>query len=319
MSSSFDQYDPNNLVRMSISDRKSKVSVDDFGKICSPGSSFVDFYNSLPNILGAKDTRNVVQAVASARTHGRGVLLAMGAHVIKCGLGPLVADMIDRGIITSVAFNGACAIHDYEIACFGKTSEDVVEGMKDGSFGTAWETADFVNGCARDACENDIGLGESLSKGLLQLDCKHTDKSIMCACAKKNIPLTVHVALGSDIVHMHPGADGAAIGAASMCDFRVLVKNLERASCGGVLINLGSAVVLPETVLKAVTVCINQGVDMSDITGVNMDFIQAYRSNTQVVHRIRELGGTGYSLTGHHEIMVPLIFTAAKEMVGNDQ
>jgi hypothetical protein len=218
-----------------------------------------------------------------------------------------VADLMRRGVITALAMNGAGAIHDSEIARFGQTSEDVVDGMRTGMFGMADETAEFLNTAARLASEAEMGFGEMLGKMLIDAKSPRLDVSILAAAYECGVPLTVHACIGCDIVHMHASADGAAIGDASMRDFRILTEAMKDLGRGGVLLNVGSAVVLPEVLLKAITTLINLGHDMKGMTGVNLDFVQHYRSNQQVVARVREIGGEGISLTGHHEIMIPLI------------
>lgn len=267
-------------------------------------SSLVD---SLPRILAGSGLRTVVERLVQARQQSRAVVVAMGAHVIKCGLSTVLIDLLRRGAITALAMNGAGAIHDSEIARFGRTSEDVVEGMRSGEFGMARETADFVNTASLVAASEGLGLGEAIGRALLNGEAPHSEASLIAAAYQCDVPVTVHVAVGTDIVHMHPSADGAAIGEASLRDYRILTEAMRGLGGGGVLMNLGSAVVLPEVLLKAMTILINLGVDLSGMLGVNLDFVQHYRANQQVVSRVREIGGEGISLTGHHEIMIPLI------------
>lgn len=307
MTSKYRGIDLAGLRTMSIRDRGSKVGIDGFARPLAPGSSLDDFLRSLPGILAGNSLRTVIDRIATARRAGRAVVVAMGAHVIKCGLSPLLVDLMRRGVVTALAMNGAGAIHDSEIARFGETSEDVVDGMATGMFGMVMETADFVNGGARLACEENLGLGEALGRMLLEEAAPHCESSLLVAAYECGVPVTVHVCIGCDIVHMHPSADGAAIGEASMRDFRVLTEAMRGLGSGGVLVNAGSAVVLPEVVLKAITTLINLGCDMRGMTGVNLDFVQHYRSNQQVVARVSEIGGDGISLTGHHELMIPLI------------
>lgn len=307
MASKFPAIDLSTLRTMSIKDRKSKVSVRDFASPPIPGSGFDEFLRSLPNILAGKSLRTVIGRVVRAHSQNRAVVVAMGAHVIKCGLSPILCDLMRRGVITALAMNGAGAIHDSEIARFGETSEDVVDGMRTGMFGMAKETADFLNEGATAAQANELGFGEVLGRALVERAVPHLDVSLLGTAYKCNIPVTVHVSVGSDIVHMHPSADGNAIGGASLRDFRILTEAMGGLGQGGVLLNVGSAVVLPEVLLKAMTILVNLGRDLSGVTGVNLDFMQHYRSNQQVVSRIVEIGGEGFSLTGHHEIMIPLI------------
>lgn len=292
---------------MSIADRKNKVRADDFAATHQAGSSVNKFIESLPDILAGRWVRTVMDRIVDARRRGKPCAVAMGAHVIKCGLSPIVIDLMRRGVITSLSMNGAGAIHDSEIAFFGETSEDVVEGMHTGMFGMATETADFVNGCARVASDQELGFGEALGKAVIEANAPNRRISLLAAAYEYGIPLTIHACIGCDIVHMHEGADGAAIGDASMRDYRILTEALKNLGDGGVLMNIGSAVVLPEVILKAITTLINLGHSMKGMTGVNLDFVQHYRSNQQVVARVREIGGEGISLTGHHELLIPLI------------
>jgi len=292
---------------MSIADRTSKVSKDDFASVYESGSSVSKFIESLPGILAGRWVRTVMDRVVAARAKGKPCAVAMGAHVIKCGLSPIVIDLMRRSIITSLSMNGAGAIHDSEIAFFGETSEDVVDGMRTGMFGMATETADFLNGCARIAMDEDLGFGEALGKGVIESNAPNRGISLLAAGYEYGVPVTIHACIGCDIVHMHPGADGSAIGGASMRDYRILTEAIKDLGDGGVLLNIGSAVVLPEVILKAITTLINLGYSMKGMTGVNMDFVQHYRSNQQVVARVREIGGEGISLTGHHELLIPLI------------
>ncbi len=305
--SKYPSIDLSGLKTMPMAERTSKVSVRDFAVPHAPGGSVAELIESLPDILAGSGLRAAIDRVASARRRGRAVVVSMGAHVIKCGLSPILIDLMRRGVITALAMNGAGAIHDSEIARFGKTSEDVVDGMRTGLFGMASETADFLNSVAAIAAVEDLGFGEALGRAVLADDAPHADSSLLAAAYQCGVPLTVHVGMGTDIVHMHPSADGAAIGKASLHDFRILTEAMRGLGDGGVLLNLGSAVVLPEVLLKAITTLINLGENMRGMLGVNLDFVQHYRSNQQVVARVREIGGEGISLTGHHEIMIPLI------------
>ncbi len=304
MTSKYPRIDLSQLKTMSIRNRTSKVSTADFARVHTPGSAVSEFIERLPDILAGRDVRTVMDRVAAARKSGKSVIVAMGAHVIKCGLSPIIIDLMRRGVITALAMNGAGAIHDSEITRFGHTSEDVVRGMRSGMFGMAVETADFVNSAARAAREDGLGFGEAL--GRLIIGAPNAEVSLLAAAYQCGVPLTVHVGVGCDIVHMHPSADGGAIGEASLRDFRILTEAMKDLG-GGVLINAGSAVMLPEVVLKALTTLINLGFEMSGMLGVNLDFVQHYRSNQQIVSRVREIGGQGISLTGHHELMLPLI------------
>lgn len=313
MTSKYPLVDLAGLRTMSIQDRKSKVDVRDFATPHLPGSGIDAFLESLPDIFAGRWVRNVIDRIAAAHQNGKPVVVTMGAHVIKCGLSPMLCDLMRRGVITALAVNGAGAIHDSEIARFGATSEDVVDGMLTGNFGMARETADFLNDGALAARDGKLGFGEAMGRALVEENVPNADVSLLATAYQCGIPMTVHACIGCDIVHMHPTADGSAIGDASMRDFRILTEAMRDLGGGGVLANIGSAVVLPEVVLKAITTLINLGRDMSGMYGVNLDFVQQYRSNQQVVARIKEIGGDGVALTGHHELMIPLIAAGVVE------
>jgi hypothetical protein len=317
MSSDFEEFDTGRLRTYAVSNMSRKVEVGSSASPWQTGGSLSEFIASLPNILAGGDLKRAVSAVADAAANGKPIALMMGAHVIKCGLSPIIADLISRGIVTSLALNGAGAIHDTEIALFGRTSEEVVDGLKDGSFGMGADTAETVNGAAVEGCKLGLGFGESLGRILAGSNSAYASSSLLAAARKAGIPATVHVALGTDIVHMHPNADGAAIGQCSLKDFRIFASVVEDiARRGGVLINAGSAVLLPEVALKAVAMAINVGCKFEDVFALNLDFIRQYRAETQIVHRIRALGGNAVSLVGHHEIMLPLIAAAVIEAQG---
>jgi hypothetical protein len=260
----------------------------------------------LPNILAASDLKEIISAVVSARRNGRPVLIALGAHVIKVGLSPLLIDLMEKGIVTQIAMNGAGIIHDFELALIGQTSEDVAAELEDGTFGMAEETAVDLNRAVTDGVKEGLGIGESVGKMIQSGEFPNRSFSILAAAVRLGIPATVHVALGTDIIHMHPSADGGAIGEGSLIDFHRLTEGVAGLE-GGVYFNIGSAVLLPEVFLKALTVARNLGHTVSDFTVVNMDFIQHYRPLTNVVRRPTQKKGKGFSLTGHHEIMLPLL------------
>lgn len=304
-----DKYKPIDLSGVktySIQNRESKVSTKDFATCWRRGGSFSDFLDALPNILAAGDVRRVIDAVVHAVRSEKTILFAMGAHVIKVGLNPLVIDLMQRGVITGVAMNGAGIIHDLELAMTGATSEDVAASLGDGSFGMAEETGRFLSEAIRHAGIEGTGLGETVGRKILDDRLPLRETSILAEGARLGIPVTVHVAMGTDIVHMHPEFDGAAAGGASHLDFRIFTS-LVAALDGGVFFNVGSAVILPEVFLKAVTLARNLGNPVGNVTTVNMDFIRHYRPLTNVVSRPTDRGGTGYNLVGHHEIMLPLI------------
>ena len=296
--------DPGRLRTFSIKDRRSKVKRDFLGRPLGPGATFRDFLDALPDILGAADLKAVIASLAEAHKGGKMVAAAMGAHVIKVGLSPVVIDLMQRGVIKAVAMNGAGIVHDAEMATVGATSEDVASEIDDGSFGMARETADFLNEAAVRGA--DRGLGRAVGERLLEAAPPHVDLSILAWAARLDLPATVHVALGTDIVHMHPTADGAAIGAATMRDFRLFTSVVARLQ-GGVYLNIGSAVVLPEVFLKALSMARNLGYPAKDFTAVNLDFMRHYRPMTNVLDRPTQSGGKAYGLVGHHEIILPLI------------
>lgn len=296
----------------SLLGRPSKVNVGDFAKPHKKGGGFRDFFDTLPNILSSRNMKEVAAAIVQARKNGRPVMLGMGAHAIKVGLNPVIIDLMERGLVSSISMNGAGIIHDFELALIGRTSEDVDKEILTGAFGMAEETGSMLNGAIRSASEG-AGIGEAVGRMIMSGDFPHKEKSLLAASLRLNVPATVHVAIGTDIIHMHPSFDGKATGAAAQRDFQMfcsLVADLE----GGVYINLGSAVLLPEIFLKAVTLCRNLGHDLRRFTTVNMDFIQHYRPNTNVVRRPTQEGGKGYSITGHHEIMFPLLAASIIEL-----
>lgn len=276
-----------------------------------PSPGMARFLDSLPDILKARDLRSLAADIVRARRRGRPVILMMGAHPIKCGLGPVLIDLMERGLITCLSLNGAGAIHDFEMAMWGRTSEDVARGLEDGIFGMARETADLINGAVIQGDAQDLGFGESLGLMLSEERAPHRKLSLLAACRRLGIPATVHIAVGTDIVHQHPSFDGAAAGRASHRDFRILAHQVSKLS-GGVVINLGSTVILPEVFLKALTVARNLGGRAKSFTAANFDMVQHYRPNVNVVQRPTAGGGRGYSFTGHHEIMVPLLAAAVK-------
>ena len=304
--------DLSSLKTYPLASRKSKVDRADFAHPWKRGGSLEDFLDRIPKILAAKDFRAVVSAIAKAHEAGRPVVLAMGAHVIKVGLNPTLIDLMARGIVSAVAMNGAGIIHDLELAMIGRTSEDVLEGLEHGAFGMARETADFLNRAVSEAGKQDLGLGHAVGQAILAEDLPFAKDSIFATAVELGIPATVHVAVGTDIIHIHPGFDPGAAGKASHLDFRLfssVVAGLEE----GVYLNVGSAVILPEVFLKALTLVRNTGHKVEQFTAVNMDFIRHYRSTTNVVERPTSMGGAGYTLIGHHEIMFPLLAAAVIE------
>ena len=295
-----------------LKERESKVNVDDFAHPWTPEGSFKRWLKSLPAILAGKDLLEIRDRMVEIVSSGNTILLAMGAHGIKVGLNPVIIDLMERGILKGIAMNGACIIHDAELAMAGSTSEDVAASLARGMFGMAEETGRLLNDAISDGAKRGLGLGESVGSMLVREDFPFNRCSLLARARELEIPVTVHVGIGTDIIHFHPNVDGAAIGKTSHLDFRIfssLVSNLE----GGMLINLGSAVILPEVFLKALSLVRNLGYRITDLTTVNMDFIQHYRPMTNVVHRPTLEGGKGYSLVGHHELMFPLLAAAVIE------
>src|SRR5882762_566866 len=302
-----------------LASRKSKVSVRDFAKAPATNSSLTKFLDSLPNILAAEDLRHLLGAIHNARRQRKAILWGIGGHVIKVGLGPVLIDLMKRGFVSGIAMNGAALIHDFEIALAGNTSEDVEAGIGEGQFGMAAETGEYVNEIAKLSHRIRIGYGEAagqfLSSGIIAA--KHADSSVLVAAYKYRIPVTIHLAIGTDIAHMHPAANGAALGDATHHDFRLFCAMVQQMHPGGVYLNWGSAVLLPEIFLKAVSVVRNLGVPLRPITTANFDFIQHYRPLQNVVKRpTASASGRsgpashGYAITGHHELLLPLVAAA---------
>ncbi len=307
------------LKTTSLKDRQSKVKLDDFGRPWSPGGSFTGFLDSLPCILAGELLRDAVDALARAVRGRRTVLLGMGAHPIKVGLNPILVDAMESGLLTGLALNGAGVIHDVEVALAGKTSEDVAAHLDQGQFGTARETAECIHGAVKAAhAQGGVGLGRAVGERLLQERAPFAHMSLLATAARLGLPLTVHVAFGTDIIHMSPEMDGAAMGALTLHDFRLfarLVSTLEQ----GVYVNLGSAVILPEVFLKAVSVAHNLGHSLRGLTTINMDFQRHYRTQVNVVERPTMGHGKGMSLIGHHEIMLPLLMAGVKERLATEK
>jgi hypothetical protein len=315
MSSRHPQFDLSLIRTYPMAERASKVTLAHLGCPVPAGGGSQGFLDSLPAVLGAQGLRDVVGAIRSAREAGRAIVFATGAHTIKCGLAPILIDLMERGFITALALNGAGVIHDLELARFGATSEDVVDGLQTGRFGMADEANAEINAIAKRAAATGQGYGETVGQALQ--DAPNANISLFASAYRLGIPATVHVGVGTDIHTMRADADGAALGEASFRDFRILIEHMRGLNRGGVLMNVGSAVILPEVLLKAMAILRNT-TELTDFTGVNLDFVQQYRSGTQVVHRVKELGGRGIALTGHNEILVPLIAWALCEGGGAD-
>jgi len=309
---SYEEFDLSGVRTYPLDSRKSKANAADFAKPYKGGSGVRGLIDTMPAILAAADFRAIVAAMRAARGGGHGIVWGLGAHVVKTGLSPVLVDLMERGFVSAIATNGAGVIHDFELALSGATSEDVDEALGPGRFGMAEETGRLLNGAINDGVRDGLGLGQSVARYLHAARPPHAHLSIIASAARLKIPVTVHVAIGTDIIHMHPQASGAAIGEGSLRDFRYVVSNVARLE-QGVYLNCGSAVILPEVFLKAVALARNQGRSLAGLTTVNLDFIRHYRAETNVVSRPVAGIGKGYSLVGHHEIMIPLLAAALVE------
>ncbi len=307
----YDEFDLSGVRTYPLASRKSKANAADFARVPADGSvgAFID---ALPDILAGADFKAIVRAMQAARDANGGMIWGVGAHVIKTGTSPVVIDLMERGFVSAIAMNGAGVIHDFEIALSGSTSEDVDEALGPGRFGMAEETATLLNAAIGDGVAAGLGIGQAVGRRLREMKPRHAHLSLLHAADARGIPVTVHVAIGTDIIHMHPAADGAALGAGSLRDFRFFVSNVARLS-RGVYLNCGSAVVLPEVFLKAVALVRNKGVSLDGLTTVNIDFVRMYRPHTNVVLRPVAGIGAGYSLVGHHEILIPLLAAALRD------
>ena len=304
--------DMSSVTTYPLQDRINKVSVHDFAKLPESETDLSPFLASLPRILKGSDFLALVEDIVAAHRKKKPVIVMMGGHVIKCGLSPLLIALAKRGVVTGFAFNGASSIHDFEIALIGETSEDVSAYLQTGKFGMWEETGQLMNTAIQHAADTGIGMGEALGKQLIEMEAPYNAYSLLAAGIQHDVPITVHVAIGTDIIHQHPSADGAAIGTASFTDFRLLTRLVTDLEGGGVVLNLGSAVILPEVFLKALTIARNLGNTVSNFTAANFDMNQQYRPVENVVKRPTEMGGKGYTFTGHHELMIPLLVQAVK-------
>lgn len=294
--------------------RKSKVNAHEFAKVCRKGATVKEFLNSLPDILAAKSFKQLVQAVVEARKKRKPVIFGLGAHVIKCGLGPVLIDLMREGWISALAMNGATAIHDFELALMGQTSEDVDAALEDGSFGMAEETGALLNKALIEGVEQGLGAGEKLSSYLSSDKIfKYKNLSVLGECGRLKIPATIHIAIGTDIIHQHPACQGYALGESSLRDFRRLCEIVADLGRGGVFINWGSNVILPEVFLKALSVARNLKGDVTHFTTATFDMIRHYRPSENVVRRPVLTGGRGFYILGHHEILLPLFACAIRE------
>jgi hypothetical protein len=295
--------------------RKSKVSRRDFACAPQPGRSFAAFLASLPNILKAKDIRAIAEAVVAARRKKKAVIFMAGAHVIKCGLSPVVIELIRKKAITCICLNGAGIIHDFEIALQGKTSEDVEENLKSGRFGMGKDTAEFINNAVIEGVTEGLGLGKAVAKKISLARLPHKNLSLLYHAYKHKIPVCVFVAIGTDIIHQHPSFDAALTAEGSARDFKIFAQNACALNRGGVVLNFGSAVILPEVFLKALNLARNLGNPVRDFTAANFDMIHHYRPSVNICQRPVSGGGKGYYIVGHHEIMLPLLAQAIIEKI----
>ena len=309
----YEEFDLSDVRTYPLASRQSKARVEDFARPVERGATFKAWLDSLPAILGARDVRRVADALVAARGREAGIVWGIGAHVIKTGVSPVLIDLLRRGYVSALAMNGAGIIHDFEIALSGATSEDVDEALGPGRFGMAEETGRELNQVIADAAARGDGLGQAVGRYLAERNPPHADRSLAVAAHRFGVPLTIHVAIGTDIIHMHPAASGAAVGDVSLRDFRYFTSSVARLE-GGVYVNCGSAVILPEVFLKAVALARNKGIALNGMTTVNIDFLRMYRPHTNVVTRpVAGTDGAGISLVGHHEVLIPLIAAAVIE------
>jgi len=313
VSKKFKPIDISKAKTYKIEKRKTKVELDDLAKTLNKNASFKDFFKSLPNILAVKDLRDVAKAVVAAKKKGKPVIFGLGAHVIKCGLSPLIIELMKQGFISAIALNGAGAIHDFEIATIGRTSEDVGEGLKEGLFGMVKETADNINSALKACHDGKTGFGEAVGQKIIELKAPNAERSILAEGLKNDVPVTVFVAMGTDTIHMHPSMDAKATGEGSFTDFKVLSGVVSELNDGGVYLNIGSTVILPEVFLKALNMARNIKGEVKNFTTAPFDMIAHYRPRVNVVTRPTEGSGKGYNIIGHHEIMIPLLSQAIIE------
>jgi hypothetical protein len=311
----YEEFDLSGVQTYPLKSRSSKVRAGDFAKPYRAGSGVQGLLDALPSVLAARDFKAVVTAMAEARRAGRGIVWGIGAHVIKTGLSPVLIDLMERGFVSALATNGAGIIHDFEIALAGATSEDVEASLGEGRFGMADETGRLLNGAIVDGVKAGLGIGQAVGTFLCARHPPHERSSITASAFRLGIPLTVHVAIGTDIIHMHPAASGAALGEGSLRDFRYFVSNVARLE-RGVFLNCGSAVILPEVFLKAVALARNRGCPLDGLTTVAIDFAKLYRPQVNVVSRPTAGIGRGYYLVGHHELLIPLLAAALIESDG---
>jgi hypothetical protein len=309
----FEPLDFSRIRTYPLADRANKVALSDFAGVHEKGGTLAAFLEKLPHFLAANDFRAVAQGVADAVRNRRPVLVMMGAHPIKCGLNPILVDAMRRGLISALAFNGAGAIHDFETAYQGETSEDVQRGLDDGSFGMVDETSRLMHAALAAGVAAGLGAGEALGRAILDGHFPNRNLSLLATGAELGIPVTTHIAIGTDIIHQHPAANGAILGEASYRDFQRLASVIAQLE-GGAVLNFGSAVIMPEVFLKALTIARNLGHKVDRFTAATFDMIRQYRPTENVVRRPTHLGGQGYYIVGHHELMIPLLFAAVSEL-----
>jgi hypothetical protein len=305
--SRYKEIDLSGVRRISFADRATKVDADMFGRVDLDSDAFGAFFDGLPDILAAKDLKGLARQTAHAIRGEKPIVLMMGAHLIKCGVSPLLIELIRRGVISCLVMNGAGAIHDFEVALFGRTSEDVAAHLETGLFGYVEETGKGINEAVTEGAAQGWGYGESVARKLEALPTKHPELSILLAAWKAGVPVTVHSAIGTETIHQHPETNGAASGEASYRDFKILCEQLTRLE-GGMVFLYGSAVILPEVFLKALTVVRNLGHAVREFTAVNFDMIRHYRPQENVVSRPTRTGGSGFTIIGHHELLIPLFW-----------
>jgi len=311
--SKFPEIDLSKVKTYPVQQRHSKVHREELAQPFRRGDFFETFWHSLPNILAAKDLRELVQHIIEAREREKPVIVMMGAHVIKVGLSPVLIDLMRKDFITCLAMNGAGVVHDTELALFGQTSEEVADGLADGSFGMARETGEFINQAVVKGRVLEQGFGEAVGTALFELKSEEEKISLLATAFELSIPATIHVAIGTDIIHQHPSADGAAYGELSFRDFKIFTAQVGKINDGGVVLNFGSNVIMPEVFLKALTICRNVNPPVNNFYTANFDMFAHYRPRVNVVQRPTLQGGKGYNFIGHHEIMIPLLAAALKE------
>lgn len=311
----YKEVDLKKVKTYSLLKRKSKVALTGFAKVSKKNAKFCEFYNNLPDILVGKEFREVVDALVLAKKKDKMIILMMGAHVIKCGLSPLIIDLMKRDILKAVAINGAGMIHDTEIALCGRTSEEVSEGIKDGSFGMARETAEFINSALEKGLAKGYGAGRSLGDAIIRHGLAYKNLSILANAFNLEVPVTVHIAVGTDIVHQHPSTKGNVVGEATFKDFKNFIYSVSGLDNGGVVLNFGSAVIMPEVFLKALTTARNLNGSVKNFMTVNFDMISHYRPHVNIVSRPVSSGGRGIEIRGRHEIMFPLLYQAVLEKI----